>query len=153
MIGVFFSRKAVELIALVDRKENANAQWFKNSCIQPLIDKWQNRNVKHSVSNLVIHFDNARPHTSDIVTSYIAEKEGVTRLEHPPYSPDLSPCDFWLFPTIKNRMKGKVYYTDTEVLEAFKENADLLETKDFKNAFSTWIKRCKTVLSKNGDYY
>ena len=26
---------------------------------------------------------------------------------HPPYSPDLAPCDFWLFPKVKMIMKGK----------------------------------------------
>jgi hypothetical protein len=27
-------------------------------------------------------------------------------MDHPPYSPDLAPCDFWLFPNLKNR-EGK----------------------------------------------
>jgi hypothetical protein len=27
-------------------------------------------------------------------------------LEHPPYSPDLAPCDFFLFPKIKSALKG-----------------------------------------------
>jgi hypothetical protein len=32
---------------------------------------------------------------------------GGTPLEHMPYSPDLAPCDFWAFPTIKREFRGK----------------------------------------------
>jgi hypothetical protein len=28
-------------------------------------------------------------------------------MDHPPYSPELAPCDFWLFPKLKNAMKGQ----------------------------------------------
>jgi hypothetical protein len=31
----------------------------------------------------------------------------VTPLEHPPYSPDLAPCDFWAFPTMKRELHGQ----------------------------------------------
>jgi hypothetical protein len=31
---------------------------------------------------------------------------GGTPSEHPPYSPDLAPCDFWAFPTMKREIRG-----------------------------------------------
>ena len=39
----------------------------------------------------------------------IAEEVGlpiITMLPHPPYSPDLASCDFFLFPKIKTHLKG-----------------------------------------------
>jgi hypothetical protein len=30
-----------------------------------------------------------------------------TPLEHPPHSPDLAPCDFWAFPTMKRELQGQ----------------------------------------------
>jgi hypothetical protein len=33
-------------------------------------------------------------------------KKSITKLDHPPYSPDLAPCDFWLFPELKTALKG-----------------------------------------------
>jgi hypothetical protein len=33
--------------------------------------------------------------------------KNITVCPHPPYSPDLAPCDFWLFPKLKMTMKGK----------------------------------------------
>jgi transposase len=50
--------------------------------------------------------DNARPHTALSVSRFLT-KHNVTVLTHPPYSPDLSPCDFFLFPQLKKRLKGR----------------------------------------------
>ena len=47
------------------------------------------------------HQDNAPVHNSILVTDYLT-KMGIKTLPHPPYSPDLAPCDFWLFPTYWN---------------------------------------------------
>jgi len=33
--------------------------------------------------------------------------KNITPCPHPPYSPDLAPCDFWFFPKVKMTMKGK----------------------------------------------
>jgi hypothetical protein len=37
---------------------------------------------------------------------------GGTPLEHPPYSPDLAPCDLWAFPTMKRELRGKKFQSD-----------------------------------------
>jgi hypothetical protein len=37
---------------------------------------------------------------------------GGTPLEHPPYSPDLVPCDFWAFPTMRRELLGKKFRSD-----------------------------------------
>jgi hypothetical protein len=41
-----------------------------------------------------------------------------TPSEHPPYSPDLAPCDFWAFSTMKRELKGKKFRCDKEVKTA-----------------------------------
>ncbi len=44
--------------------------------------------------------DNASPHTADITVEYM-DKVEIETWPHPPYSPDMSPCDFWAFPRLK----------------------------------------------------
>ena len=44
--------------------------------------------------------DNASSHKREVVKSFLAS-EKVKVLNHPPYSPDLSPCDFFLFPSLR----------------------------------------------------
>jgi histone-lysine N-methyltransferase SETMAR len=50
--------------------------------------------------------DNARPHTAKVAMDALTEIGG-TPSEHPPYSPDLAPCDFWAFPSMKRELRGK----------------------------------------------
>jgi histone-lysine N-methyltransferase SETMAR len=40
------------------------------------------------------------------VREFLASKQ-ITVLEHPPYSPDLAPSDLFLFPKIKEILKGR----------------------------------------------
>jgi hypothetical protein len=54
-----------------------------------------------------LHHDDAPAHTALIVTRYLASL-GMTVVHHPPYSPDLAPCDFFLFPTLKERLKKRL---------------------------------------------
>ena len=53
----------------------------------------------------ILHHDNAPTHTSLLVQQFLA-KHGTTQFQQPPYSPDLAPCDFFLFPRLKKLHKG-----------------------------------------------
>ncbi|GFT32608.1 histone-lysine N-methyltransferase SETMAR [Trichonephila clavipes] len=48
----------------------------------------------------LLHHDNARPHIVRSVLD-VLQQNNVEMLPHSPYSPDLTPCDFWLFPQLK----------------------------------------------------
>ena len=53
------------------------------------------------------HFnqDNSPVHNFILVTDYLT-KMGIKTFPHPPYRPDLTPCDFWLFPKLKENLRG-----------------------------------------------
>ena len=69
------------------------------------------------------HFnqDNAPVHNSILVTDYL-NKMGIKTLQHPPYSRDLAPCDFWLFPKLRRCR----YETFEEMKEAVTKVIDRL---------------------------
>jgi hypothetical protein len=46
---------------------------------------------------------------------------GRTPSEHPPYSPDLAPRDFWAFPTMKSELRGKKFRSDQRPAARFRE--------------------------------
>jgi len=56
----------------------------------------------------ILHHDNAPAHDALRVCKFLA-KNPITKMGHPPYSPDLAPCDFWLFPKLKNALKGQSF--------------------------------------------
>ena len=73
------------------------------------------------------HFqqDNAPVHNSILVTDYLT-KMGIKTVSHPPYSPDLAPCDFWLFPKLKEKLRDSHYETIEEMKEAVMKVIDTL---------------------------
>ena len=56
---------------------------------------------------------------------------GIKTVLQPPYSPDLAPCDFWLFP----KLRGCRYKTIEEMKEAVTKVIDTLTQEDFHGAF------------------
>ena len=65
--------------------------------------------------------DNTPVHDSILVTDYLT-KTGIKKVPQPPYSPDLAPCDFWLFP----KLRGCRYETTEEIKEAVTKVIDTL---------------------------
>jgi len=53
----------------------------------------------------IIHHENASVHDALRMCKFLA-KNTITKMDHPPYSPELAPCNFWLFPKLKNALKG-----------------------------------------------
>ena len=76
------------------------------------------------------HEDNAPVLNSIHVTDYLT-KMGIKTVPHPPYSPDLAPCDFWLFP----KLRGCRNETSEEIKEAVMKVIDTLMQEDFHGAF------------------
>ena len=65
--------------------------------------------------------DNAPVHNSILVTDYFT-KMGIKTVPHPPYSPDVAPCDFWLFP----KLRGCRYETIEDMKEVVSKDIDTL---------------------------
>ena len=96
------------------------------------------------------HQDNAPVHNSILVTDYLS-KMGIKSVPQPPYSPDLIPSDFWLFPMLKEKLRGCRYETIDEMDEAVMKVIDMLTQEDFHGAFQKleWYK----CIAAGGDYF
>ncbi|GFS05480.1 transposase [Elysia marginata] len=68
------------------------------------------RPTKHAI----LHPDNARLHTSR-QTEEALHKVNFVELPHPSYSPDLAPSDFYLFPKLKEHLRGNHFASDEDV--------------------------------------
>ena len=73
----------------------------------------------------------------DNVTVHNLTKMGIKTVPQPPYSPDLTPCDFWLFP----KLRGCGYETIEEMKEAVTKVLDTLTQEDFHRAFQKLLER------------
>ena len=74
---------------------------------------------------------------------------GIKTVSHPPYSPDLAPCDFLLF----SKLRGCRYETIEAIKEALTKVIDTLTQEDFDEAFQKLLERYNKCISAGGDYF
>ena len=73
---------------------------------------------------------------------------GIDTVPQPPKSPDVAPCDFWLFP----KLRGCRYETIEKMKEAVTNVMDTLIKEDFHGAFQKLLERYKYIAA-GGDYF
>ena len=78
---------------------------------------------------------------------------GNKTVPQPPYSPDLAPCDFWLFPKLKEKLRGCRYETIEGVKVAVMKIIDTLTQEDFYGAFQKLLERYNMCIATGGDYF
>lgn len=70
---------------------------------------------------------------------------------HPPYSPVLAPCDFWLFNYVMSRLED---FVDAESLKlAVTEVLENIPHEDYVKTFSKWKERIELCLKHKGEYF
>jgi hypothetical protein len=73
-------------------------------------------------------------------------------IPHPQYSPDLAPCDFFLFPKMILKLKGHCFDTIEEIQAELQRVLETLTVKDFQEAFQKCRRRWDQCLHAGGNY-
>ena len=96
------------------------------------------------------HFqqDNSPVYNSILVIDYLT-KMGIKTVPQPSYSPDLAPCDFWLFP----KLRGSRYETIEEMKEAVTKVIDTLIQEDFHGALQKSFERYNKCIAARGYFF
>ena len=97
------------------------------------------------------HFqqDNKPVHNSILVTDYLTKKD-IETVPQPPHSPDLAPCDFWLFPKLKEKLRGYRYETIAEMKEVVTK---VIDAVDVHEVFQKLLERYSKCIAAGGDYF
>jgi len=107
--------------------------------------KWQNQNV-------INHHDNVPTHRPFKILQFFGQGQHAS---DPPsrYSPDLVPCDFFLLPKLKLRVKGRRFDTTEEIQEESQRVLDTIPGRDFQGCFQAWQKRWDRCIRAKGEYF
>ncbi len=98
------------------------------------------------------YYYNASAHKATQTMEYL-EAQRVKLMGHPAYSLDLSPCDFWLFPKIKEQLRGKNFQDINEIHAAVQEQMDGLRKEDFYQCYEQWFERMNKCISAQEHYF
>jgi [histone H3]-lysine36 N-dimethyltransferase SETMAR len=96
--------------------------------------------------------DNARPHKAATIVKFLS-KHSISELPHAPYSPDLSPCDYFLFPKIKKKLKGKIFENIDDIKENVTRELNMVTLNQFSDCFASLQKRWQICIQRGGDYF
>jgi histone-lysine N-methyltransferase SETMAR len=114
LVTIFWDSKGVLLTDVLPCGQTITALYYCS-----LLDKLRNavqekRRRRMLDGNLYLLQDNARPHTAQATKAKLSELH-LNVIPHPPYSPDLSPSDYYLFSPLKSALRGKHFTCSNEV--------------------------------------
>ncbi len=119
MLTLFHDSYGVLLVEFLPRGETVDTDYYCGilNLLKERIRKkrpgmWQRDESGDRV--FWLHHDNATPHTSVPTLALIGES-GINLVPHLPYSPDLAPCDFAIFPYLKSQLTGQHFANIEEV--------------------------------------
>jgi transposase len=80
-------------------------------------------------------------------------KKGISVVPQPPYSPDLSPCDIFLFPKLKFHLKGCHFGTVDNIQKVVTDQLRALVHEDFQHCYREWEQRLRRCVASQGNYF
>ena len=139
-IVCFFAKFGhVATIPLEDRR-TVTADWYVNHCLPKIFQVWCKRRPRTGVRGLLLLHDNASAHTAVVTLDFLVASN-VQLVTHPPYSPDLAPCDWFLFPSDKKQLKGK-QFQNAEDAQTFFEGVILdIPQSTWSGVIESWFER------------
>jgi hypothetical protein len=114
MVTIVWNPTELYRIVALPKGTKFNTDYYISHIFDPLAE-WRRNQVGGSARTLHVHADNARPHTAKMDNDFLAGN-GMKRAPDPPYSPDLTPCDFYLFGYIKGRLADASFQEPDQLL-------------------------------------
>lgn len=145
MYAVFFRSTGLVKAIKLKGQRSVTANWYVTECLPEVLGA-----VK--IRGLILHQDNASSHTAQQTIEYLRQNK-VTVLEHPPYSPDLAMCDFWLFNNLKKNLRGRKFSSEDEIDQAIHQFFADIPKSDWLEAFHLWKIRMQKCIDIGGDYF
>ena len=105
-----------------------------------------------SSGDWLLRYDNALAHSSNLVQQFLS-KHSIALLRQLPYSPDIAPCDFWLFTEPKKPLKGQRFDDKTTVENNATSVLKAIPKSEFQDCFEKWKHRWNRVIQSSRDYF
>ena len=130
---IFYSKGPVLQIP-VPKGSSVTGKFYRESVLTQLVDFYQKHRPRTGVRDIKLLHENAPAHKSATVQEYLIES-WLDVLDHPPYSPDLSPCDFRLFQRLKEMLAGHCFESCCGIGSAVYQCLQHIPKEDYRAAF------------------
>ncbi|KAL4085370.1 hypothetical protein QTP88_027229 [Uroleucon formosanum] len=150
MLICFFDSQGIVHKEFVPQGQTMNQKFYKE-----VLEKLRKRVicVRPKIKNTwVLYHDNAPCHAAISINQFLATKNIPVAFQ-PPYSSDLSPCDFFLFPRIKIHLKGRHFGTLENIQSSVTDELKAIPVTEFQNCYKQWKHRLQRCVDSQGNYF
>ncbi len=151
MLILFFDCKGIIWIHFV-QKGTVNSEEYIQSLRGMREALHKKRPTLWHDRNFILLQDNAGPHKSDETMAYF-ESVDMQLWDHPTYSPDLSPCDYFAFPEMKKTLRGHHFETLEDLQTAVRRSLISIPKTNFELCFQQLAIRYQRCVSVRGHYF
>lgn len=151
MVSVFWDCEGIVHIDFLEKGVTINADYYCNLISEDVRRALQNKRRGKLSSGIILHHDNATPHTALKTRSLLTHLKWDV-LCHPPYSPDLAPSDYHLFSNMKKPLRGVHFQTLEDVKTAVEQWRVSTEKSFFTIGIKDLVRRWEKCVNVQGDY-
>jgi histone-lysine N-methyltransferase SETMAR len=151
MFVIFFNGTGDHTSVILPQEQRMNSTSFIECVIRPLAGFCYPEGTKPHQKRVVVHFDNPPIHNTETVQECLADC-GFRKMNYPAYSPDLTPCDFFLFGAMKENFSGMPFASADELFQGVEDFFGGLSADTLHTVFEEWIRRLDLCCEGGGEY-
>ena len=136
LYAIFFNSSGPVVQVPCPSGHTVTGRFYKNSVLKKVKELYNKKRPSKGWSGVHLLHDNASSHKCEVVKSSLAS-EKVKVLKRSPYSPDPSPCDFFLFPRLKKMLSGNKYTLEVLLAALFINVSNRYQKKTIYLLFAT----------------
>ena len=152
MLIVFFDVHGIVHLEFLPQGQTINQNVYKDILRRLMRSVREKRRELWETKSWLLHHDNAPAHNALSIRQFLAENN-IAVLEQPPYSPDLAPCDFFLFSKLKGVIKGTRFQDSKAITTAVTKELRAIPMESFQKCIEAWQQRLEKCIRAQGDYF
>ena len=152
MLTVFFDSRGMVYHEYAPQGQNITKEYYLE-VIRRLRDAVRRKQLHlWATGTWQLHHDIAPAHSSHLIQTFLA-KHNIPLVRQAPYSPDMAPCDFWLFPKLKMPLKGTRFESPEDIMRSATAQLYSIPKEAFLKCFQQWRDRWEKCVQSQGDYF
>ena len=152
LFTIFFNFEGPVAVDVLPEKTTITGTYYRENVLPKVVQEINCKRPTIGTQKTLLLHDNASAHKTGAVTQYLVDN-GICVLPHPAYSPDLAPCDFWLFPKLKGLMAGHKFSRVQDLAKAVNSVLRSIPKDEYREALNKWIERLRRCVEVGGEYF
>jgi histone-lysine N-methyltransferase SETMAR len=150
LFSIFFKANGWLTVHALAKGQTIDYSYYIDKCLIPVVKELWRQRPNTGPKGLKLLHDNATPHVKPEVITYI-KTEQLQLMRHPPYSPDLAPCDFWLNDYIKRHLSDQE--DEESLFSAVTQVLENIPQEEYAKTFKKLLERMQWCIDNGGDYF